>query len=108
MDDEALELAKATAEGTAAGLTRSFHEILSNLIGGWSKQVGLDFEERAALWRLRNAVDRAQRAIDILEDRKAVRRLVPPAIAVPLLEAASLEDKRRASRGVFATARVRC
>jgi hypothetical protein len=91
MNEEELALAKAAAEGTAAGLTKSLHEVVLNLAGPASKEFGLELGEMFKDWRQKRALERGQRALRILKERRAPRRLIPIPVFVPLLEAASLE-----------------
>jgi hypothetical protein len=92
MDDKELELAKAAAEGTAAGLTRSFHEIVSNLGGPVSVEIGLELRDLAREARLRRAIRMGRRSISILDRDGARRRSVPIKVLLPTFEHGSLED----------------
>src|SRR5579864_2560882 len=92
MRNEELETVKAAAEGTAAGLTRSLHEIVSSLLGPAAQEIGLELGDTAIRWRLRrNALKVGRRTMTILDETGVRRRAVLPNILVPLLENASLE-----------------
>jgi hypothetical protein len=91
--NDELELAKAVAEGTAEGLTRSLHEIVRNLAGPISKEVGEYFGEIAVAWRLKKRALRIASLGQALISASVVsKRPIPLKILLPLLNDASLED----------------
>jgi hypothetical protein len=98
MNKDELEVAKAAAEGSVAGLLKSLHELILNTAGPPTKEAGEWFREIVAAWRsdwrerrFANCVKVAFRSVEILEVREAPRRVVEPKVWVPLLEQASLE-----------------
>lgn len=92
MNEDELKLVKAAAEGTAAGLTKSLHEIVMNLAGPMSKEVGLALGDMGREWREERARKRGERALAILQERQAERRQVPIGLLFALLQEASLAD----------------
>jgi hypothetical protein len=92
MNRDDMEVVKAAAEGVTAGATRSLHDVVMNLLGGWSAEVGDEWRESAKRWRQRRAETIARRAVEMLERIDSRRRPVPPKILFRALDNASLED----------------
>jgi hypothetical protein len=87
-EEQGLELAKEGVKDLLAPVT----DILRDLLGPASKEIGLGLGDSFRVWRLR-------RTVRLLEDVKQIAskaglhlRPVAPATLFPLLEAASLED----------------
>lgn len=83
MNEDELEIAKAAAEGTAAGLTRSFHEIVLNLAEPASLEMGAEFGDVVRGWRLARAVEEGRRWISVITKRGLPRRRVPVKVLMP-------------------------
>jgi hypothetical protein len=92
MNRDDMDLAKAVAEGTVSGLTQSFHEIVVNLLGRVSIEIGDELGDMARRWRANRGHRIATRAIEIIDAAGAPRRPVPAKVLIPALEHASLED----------------
>lgn len=92
MNPQELQLAKAAAEGTAAGLTESLHRIVLHLLEPAAMEIGVELGDRVRGWRLRNAVRVGRQAISMIETNAAPRRYVPVKVLLSALEQASLED----------------
>ncbi len=90
MNEDELSLAKASAEGTAAGLTKSFHELILKLAGPAAEQIGGAFGEQMFVWRLQRARRLQERVNEILDGRPVLHPLAPR-VLLPALQHASLE-----------------
>jgi hypothetical protein len=93
MNSDDLELVKSISEGTAAGATKSLHEIMLNLAGPASDELGQHLGERVREWRLEaRALRIARRGEALIAATVKRRRNVPLKVLLPLLHDAALED----------------
>lgn len=92
MRDDELELVKATAEGTAAGPTKSLHELILKPVGPIAGEIGESWGGWAKVWRLKRALRLRAKIEEMLLAHGLPPRPVPLKLLVPAIDAASVED----------------